>query len=108
MTGSSKSVNRKWRLFSVMIVHVGAGRLFVFFFPVAASDASFDVPGMDASAVEEVPAFSSAPIILVAGHLKLICTIANVSLPLEVLERAPSSLCHNSSLGMGTLLGLRK
>ena len=25
---------RKWRLFSVMIVHVGAGRLFVFFFPV--------------------------------------------------------------------------
>ena len=29
-----KSVKRKWRLFSVMIVHVGAGRLFVFFFPV--------------------------------------------------------------------------
>ena len=25
---------RKWRLFSVMIVQVGAGRLFVFFFPV--------------------------------------------------------------------------
>ena len=33
-TGSRKSVKRKWRLFSVMIVHVGAGRLFVFFFPV--------------------------------------------------------------------------
>ena len=33
-TGSIKSVKRKWRLFSVMIVYVGAGRLFVFFFPV--------------------------------------------------------------------------
>ena len=33
-TGSRKSVKRKWRLFSVMIVNVGAGRLFVFFFPV--------------------------------------------------------------------------
>ena len=31
-TGSRKSVKRKWRLFSVMIV--GAGRLFVFFLPV--------------------------------------------------------------------------
>ena len=35
-TGSRKSVKRKWRLFSVMIVHVGAGRLFMFFFPVKA------------------------------------------------------------------------
>ena len=25
---------KKWRLFSVVIVHVGASRLFVFFFPV--------------------------------------------------------------------------
>ena len=33
-TGSRKSGKRKWRLFSVVIVHVGAGRLFVFFFPV--------------------------------------------------------------------------
>ena len=33
-TGSRKSVKKKWRLFSVMIVHVGGGRLFVFFFPV--------------------------------------------------------------------------
>ena len=33
-TGSRKSVKIKWRPFSVMIVHVGAGRLFVFFFPV--------------------------------------------------------------------------
>ena len=33
-TGLRKSVKRKWRLFSVMIVHVGSGRLFVFFFPV--------------------------------------------------------------------------
>ena len=33
-TGSRKSVKRKWRLFSVMIVHLRAGRLFVFFFPV--------------------------------------------------------------------------
>ena len=32
-TGSRKSVKRKGRLFSVMIVHMGAGRLFVFFFP---------------------------------------------------------------------------
>ena len=33
-TGSRKSVKIKWRPFSVMIVHVGAGRLLVFFFPV--------------------------------------------------------------------------
>ena len=33
-TGSRKSLKRKWRPFSVMIVHVGSGRLFVFFFPV--------------------------------------------------------------------------
>ena len=50
---------------------------------------------MDASAVEDVPASSSAPIVLVAKHLKLICTIAKVSLSLKVLERAPSSLHHN-------------
>ena len=29
-----EKVGEKWRLFSVMIVHVGAGRLFVFFFPI--------------------------------------------------------------------------
>ena len=29
-TGSRKSVKRKWQLFAVMIVHVGAGRLCVF------------------------------------------------------------------------------
>ena len=29
-----KVSEKKWRLFSVMIVHVGASRLFVFFFPV--------------------------------------------------------------------------
>ena len=33
-TGSRKSVKRKWRLFSDMIMHVRAGKLFVFFFPV--------------------------------------------------------------------------
>ena len=33
-TGSRKSVKRKWRVFPIMIVHVGAGRLFVFLFPV--------------------------------------------------------------------------
>ena len=32
-TGSRKSVKRKWQLFSVMIVHVGAGRLFCVFLP---------------------------------------------------------------------------
>ena len=31
---ASETVKRKWRLFSVMIVYVGAGRLFVIFFPV--------------------------------------------------------------------------
>ena len=69
-----------------------------------ASDASSDVSGMDASAAEEVPASSLAPL---AGHLKLICTIANVFLPLKVLETTPLSLRHSSSLTLVTLLGLR-
>ena len=45
---------------------------------------------------------------LVAGHLKLICTIVNVFLPLKVLETAPSSLCHSSSLALVTLLDVRQ
>ena len=45
---------------------------------------------------------------LVAGDLKLICTIANVSLALKVLESVPSSLHHNSCLALVTLLDLRR
>ena len=72
----------------------------------AASDASSDVSGMDASAAEEVP--GPPQLLLVAGHRKLICTIANVFLPLKLLETAPSSLRHSFSLALVTLLDLRQ